>query len=214
MLFCSSRTVDRWLKRFQAEGVAGPDREEARPPLSAGPRVGRRPRRLGDHQDARATSASSAAAGPARCWPCCSASGTAWRPAGRPSAACSTGGTWSTGGPGRSPRRTRSERRVQAGRTAGAAGGPARRRDGGLAGRGRGPHQPQDRPDVDAQGAAGDGPDAGDEQEAAPRRVDPLADRPGVRDRGGPQAGPRQLPCSSSTWTTCGVGCGGTRRST
>src|SRR3954464_2396172 len=23
MLFCSSRTVDRWLKRFQAEGVAG-----------------------------------------------------------------------------------------------------------------------------------------------------------------------------------------------
>ena len=23
MLFCSSRTVDRWLKRFQAEGIAG-----------------------------------------------------------------------------------------------------------------------------------------------------------------------------------------------
>ena len=23
MLFCSSRTVDRWLKRFQDEGVAG-----------------------------------------------------------------------------------------------------------------------------------------------------------------------------------------------
>jgi putative transposase len=23
MLFCSSRTIDRWLKRFQAEGVAG-----------------------------------------------------------------------------------------------------------------------------------------------------------------------------------------------
>src|SRR5215212_6592975 len=23
MLFCSSRTVDRWLKRFRAEGVAG-----------------------------------------------------------------------------------------------------------------------------------------------------------------------------------------------
>src|SRR3954454_14250285 len=23
MLFCSSRTVDRWLKRFQADGVAG-----------------------------------------------------------------------------------------------------------------------------------------------------------------------------------------------
>src|SRR3954465_7574081 len=32
MLFCSSRTVDRWLKRFQAEGVAGlTGRERGRP---------------------------------------------------------------------------------------------------------------------------------------------------------------------------------------
>ena len=56
--------------------------------------------------------------------------------------------------------------------------------------------------------------DAGHQQEAAPR--------PG-RSTGGPArcSSPRPPrsrgatgPCSSSTWTTCGGGCGGTRRST
>src|SRR5215218_9254529 len=37
MLFCSSRTVDRWLKRFRAEGVAGLTSRKRGRPFRAGP---------------------------------------------------------------------------------------------------------------------------------------------------------------------------------
>src|SRR4051794_31484805 len=68
LLFCSSRTIDRWVKRFHAEGVeAMAGHKPGRPFRLAAdwvrsPSSGSPPRR-------RATSASSAAAGAARRWP-------------------------------------------------------------------------------------------------------------------------------------------------
>ena len=66
VLFCSSRTIDRWVKRFHEEGIEGRGRAQARPPLSLRRRLGRRRCRLGDTEAPRATSGSSAAAGVAR----------------------------------------------------------------------------------------------------------------------------------------------------
>ena len=60
-------------------------------------------------------------------------------------------------------------------------------------------------------GPAGRGPDAGDQREAVRLRLDPLADRAGLRHRGR-RSGTRS--CSWPTWTTCGVGCGAIARST
>ena len=45
-----------------------------------------------------------------------------------------------------------------------------------------------------AKGSSGDRRDAGQQREAIPLRVDPLADRPGVRHRGQAEAGPRHGP--------------------
>src|SRR5690606_33654436 len=44
---------------------------------------------------------------------------------------------------------------------------------------------------ADGPGPAGDGPDPGDQPEALPVRLDPLADRPGLPDRGEAEARPR-----------------------
>ena len=64
----------------------------------------------------------------------------------------------------------------------------ARRRDGGLAGRGGGPHQPQDRADVDAQGPAGEVETPGTNKKR--HLSGSIHWRTGsVLDRGGPQAG-------------------------
>ena len=151
MLFCSSRTVDRWLKRFQAEGVAG----------LTGRKRGR-PFRLGlgwvAVLVAWVTTKTPGDFGFLRSrWSCAvlallapRAGGGGGQPRDRPPPA-------PPGGPGlpaapADPPAERGAEAGQAGRAAGAPGRAARRRDGGLAGRGRGPHQPQDRPDVDAQG--------------------------------------------------------------
>src|SRR5438067_10979154 len=50
VLFCSSRTIDRWVKRFHEEGGRGRGRPQARPPLSLRRRMVRRWHLLGDHQ--------------------------------------------------------------------------------------------------------------------------------------------------------------------
>ena len=76
ILFRSGRAVDRWLKRSQAEGVEGLTGRQRSRPFRFG---------LGwvavlaswVTTKTPATSASSAAAGPARSWPRCSATGRA-----------------------------------------------------------------------------------------------------------------------------------------
>ena len=197
MLFCSSRTVDRWLKRFQAEGVDGLTGQEARPPLSPRARLGRRPRHLGDHQDAPATSASSAAAGPARRWPSCSASATA------STVSRETVRRWLHRGdlvyrrprPVLAPNEDRAA--GQAGRPAGAAGRacpPTRRRSSRT--RWTSTPTPRSARMWMLKGRAGDGRDAGHQREAVPVRVDPLADRPGVRHRGRPRSRAATRRCS------------------
>src|SRR3954451_5912314 len=105
MLFCSSRTVDRWLKRFQAEGVAG----------LTGRKRGR-PFRLGLGWVALlVTWVTTQTPGdfgfPRSRWSCAllalllRGSGKASPPAGRRSAAGSTAATSSTADPGRSSSR-------------------------------------------------------------------------------------------------------------
>ena len=49
LLFCSSRTIDRWVKRFHRRG-GGPGRAQARPPLSLRRRLDRRRRRMGHRE--------------------------------------------------------------------------------------------------------------------------------------------------------------------
>jgi hypothetical protein len=67
LLFCSSRTIDRWVRRFREEGIeAGgprpPDPFDSPPSGSPSPSSG-------SPSTPRATSASSAADGAARPWP-------------------------------------------------------------------------------------------------------------------------------------------------
>ena len=96
MLFCSSRTIDRWVKRFHAEGVEGRGRAQARPTLSPRRRLGRRRRRVGHHQGAarlrlppQPLVLRGGGAPDAR-------DSTTSRSAARPSAAGSIAATWST----------------------------------------------------------------------------------------------------------------------
>ena len=67
LLFCSSRTIDRWVKRFHSEGVEGLCGHKPGDPF-ASPQSGSRSSSHGSHPRHPATSDSSAAAGAAR--PC------------------------------------------------------------------------------------------------------------------------------------------------
>ena len=69
-LFCSSRTIDRWVKRFQREGVEGRSRSQARPTVSLRHRMARHSLSLGSPPRPHATSASCAADGAANWSPC------------------------------------------------------------------------------------------------------------------------------------------------
>ena len=63
--FCSSRTIDRWVKRFHDEGVEAVTGAQARPPLSLRRRMGRSSS-PGPPLSPHATSASFAAASAAK----------------------------------------------------------------------------------------------------------------------------------------------------
>ena len=132
MLFCSSRTVDRWLKRFRAEGVAGLTGRKRGRPFRLG--LGWvavlvtwvTTKTPGDFGFLRSRWSCDAAG------PLAPRAGRRRRPAGRPSAACSIAATWSTAGPGPSSARTRRSGRPSWPSCAGSWKGcpPTRRRSG------------------------------------------------------------------------------------
>ena len=106
MLFCSSRTVDRWLKRFRPEGFEGlPGGSVAAPVGFASD--GSPPRLLGDPEDPPPLRLPPQPLVPCGAGPAAPCPARRRRPAGRPSAAGSIVAPWSTGGPGRSTSRTR-----------------------------------------------------------------------------------------------------------
>ena len=154
MLFCSSRTVDRWLKRFRAEGVAG----------LTGRKRGR-PFRLGLGWVALlvtwVTTKTPGDFGFLRSRWSCALLALLLREREGVDASRETVRRLLHRGHlvYRRPRPVlkpdEEQRQAKLAELRGLLEGPAGRRDGGLAGRGRGPHQPQDRPDVDAQGQAG-----------------------------------------------------------
>ena len=156
LLFCSSRTIDRWVKRFHAEGVEGlAGHKPGRPFRFAADWVAVVVEWVTKHRP-RATSASSAAAGAARPSPSLMLrDSTTSRSAARPSAAGCIAGDLVYRRPRPALGPTDARAAGQAGRAPRAPGRAARRRDGRLPGRGRHQHQPQDRLDVDGQGPAG-----------------------------------------------------------
>src|SRR5262245_32484709 len=194
LLYCSSRTIDRWVKRFQEEGLDGLSGRRRGRPFRFRGRLGPPRRRLGPPlepprlrlapQPLDLCLARPGLAGAIRC-------GRQPRD-GPPLAPSRPDGLPPTpAGPGTQRRRAP----VQAGGPAPAPRRTPRGRDGRLGGRGGPQYRPGDRPDVDAARPASHRPHAGDQPEALPRRLDPLADRPGLRHCGaeaehGPVPGP------------------------